>query len=136
MRLSPNPPWILYHGGVVRVKKKLARGLKKICEVLHTPATISPFLPTFDTKCRHFASRPPEFAADIFHVWLKIILDLQLLAMYNIDMKLRNRLSKFKVKHRLYCASDVWKRYDMLITMIGFWAVVLTLLALEARGII
>ena len=120
----------------MRVKRKLARGLKKICEVLHTPATISPFLPTFDTKCRHFASRPPEFAADIFHVWLKIVLDLHLLAMYNIVMKLRNRLNKWKLKHGLYCLSDVWKRYDILITMVGFWVIVLTLLALEQRGII
>jgi len=49
---------------------------------------------------------------------------------------LRNRLQKFKVKHRIYCAKDIWKRYDMLITMLGFWTVVLTLLALEANGII
>ena len=136
MRISPNPPWILYHGGVVRVKEKLARGLRKFCEVLRCPATIFALLRRFATKWRHFASRPPEFVADIFHVWLEIILDLHLFAMYNIVMKLRNKLNKWKVKHGLYCAKDVLKRYDILITMLSFWVIVLTLLALEARGII
>jgi hypothetical protein len=32
MKLSPFPPWILYHGGVGRVKEKLKRGFKKIWE--------------------------------------------------------------------------------------------------------
>ena len=67
---------------------------------------------------------------------LKISIDRIDYALYNIVMKLRNRLQKFKVKHRIYCAKDIWKRYDMLITMLGFWTVVLTLLALEANGII
>jgi len=57
-------------------------------------------------------------------------------ALYNIVMKLRNRIQRFKAKHRLYCANDIWKRYEIVITMVGFWTVVLTLLALEARGII
>ena len=63
-------------------------------------------------------------------------LDATEYAMYNIDMKLRNRLQKFKVKHRIYCAKDIWKRYDILITMLSFWVVVITLLALEENGII
>ena len=67
---------------------------------------------------------------------LKISIDRIDYALYNIVMKLRNRIQRFKVKHSLYCVSDVWERYDILITMVGFWAIVLTLLALEAKGII
>ena len=67
---------------------------------------------------------------------LKISIDRIDYALYNIVMKLRNRIQKFKVKHRLYCAKDIWKRYDILITMLGFWVVVMTLLSLEANGII
>ena len=51
-------------------------------------------------------------------------------------MKLRNRIQRFKAKHSLYCAKDIWERYDILITMFSFWALVLTLLALEANGVI
>ena len=79
---------------------------------------------------------PANSLALIYSANLKKYIDRIDYALYNIVMKLRNRLHKFKVKHSLYCASDVWKRYDILITMVGFWALVLTLLALEAKGII
>ena len=67
---------------------------------------------------------------------LKISIDRIEYALYNIVMKLRNRIQRFKARHRLYCANDIWKRYEIVITMVGFWTVVLTLLALEAKGII
>ena len=67
---------------------------------------------------------------------LKISIDRIEYALYNIVMKLRNRIQRFKVKHRIYCAKDIWKRYDILITMLSFWVVVITLLALEENGII
>ena len=67
---------------------------------------------------------------------LKISIDRIDYALYNIVMKLRNRIQRFKARHRLYCARDIWKRYDILITMMSFWVVVITLLALEENGII
>jgi len=51
-------------------------------------------------------------------------------------MKLRNRLNKWKLQHNLYCVRDIWERYEIVITMVGFWVLVLTLLALEENGII
>ena len=51
-------------------------------------------------------------------------------------MKLRNKLIKFKHKHRIYSWWDLWKKYDILISMIAFWVLVLTLLALEEKGLI
>ena len=133
MRISPSPPWILYHGGVARVKKKLARGYAQICGDLRR------FLRFCEELTRSVdISRPaPENSlALIYSANLKKHIDRIDYALYNIVMKLRNRLHKFKVKHSLYCVSDVWERYDILITMVGFWAIVLTLLALEAKGII
>ena len=119
MRISPNPPWILYHSGVVRVKEKLARGLRKFCEVLRCPATIFALLRRFATKWRHFASRPPEFVADIFHVWLKIIIDLHLFAMYNIVMKLRNRYEYYRSEWQRHWRVVVWHPLTAMLIMIA-----------------
>ena len=119
MRISPNPPWILYHSGVGRVKKKLARGLKKFCEVLRCPATIFALLRRFATKWRHFASRPPEFVADVFHVWLKIIIDLHLFAMYNIVMKLRNRYEYYRSEWQRHWRVVVWHPLTAMLIMIA-----------------
>ena len=119
MRISPNPPWILYHSGVVRVKEKLARGLRKFCEVLRCPATIFALLRRFATKWRHFASRPPEFVADIFHVWLEIILDLHLFAMYNIVMKLRNRYEYYRSEWQRHWRVVVWHPLTAMLIMIA-----------------
>jgi len=133
LEISPSPPWILYHGGVARVKKKLLRGCRKFWEDLRR------FLRFCEELTRSVdISRPApaNSLALIYSANLKKHIDSIDYALYNIVMKLRNRLHKFKVKHRLYCASDVWRRYDILITMVGFWALVLTLLALEAKGII
>ena len=118
MRISPNPPWILYHSGVVRVKEKLARGLRKFCEVLRCPATIFALLRRFATKWRHFASRPPEFVADVFHVWLKIIIDLHLFAMYNIVMKLRNRYEYYRSEWQRHWRVVVWHPLTAMLIMI------------------
>ena len=119
MRISPNPPWILYHSGVVRVKEKLARGLRKFCEVLRCPATIFALLRRFATKWRHFASRPPEFVADVFHVWLKIIIDLHLFAMYNIVMKLRNRYEYYRSEWHKHWRVVIWHPLTFLLVMIA-----------------
>ena len=119
MRISPNPPWILYHSGVVRVKEKLARGLRKFCEVLRCPATIFALLRRFATKWRHFASRPPEFVADVFHVWLKIIIDLHLFAMYNIVMKLRNRYEYYRSEWQRHWRVVVWHPLTAMLIMIA-----------------
>ena len=66
----------------------------------------------------------------------KKILDAYQFAMYNIVMKLRNRIQRFKVRHKLYSANDIWQRYNIIITMVVFWVVVLTLIALEENGVI
>ena len=79
---------------------------------------------------------PENSLALIYSANLKKHIDKIDYALYNIVMKLRNRLNKWKLKHGLYCLSDVWKRYDILITMVGFWVIVLAVLALEEKGII
>ena len=79
---------------------------------------------------------PENSLALIYSANLKKHIDKIDYALYNIVMKLRNRIQRFKAKHRLYCAKDIWERYDILITMFSFWALVLTLLALEANGVI
>ena len=97
------------------------------------------FLSFFRQFERRFAvsrSAPENSLALNNECHLKISIDRIDYALYNIVMKLRNRIQKFKVKHRLYCAKDIWKRYDILITMLSFWVVVITLLALEENGII
>ena len=117
----------------MRVKKKLARGYTKICGDLRR------FLRFCEELTRSVVISRPAPASSLAlnnSAKLKISIDRIDYALYNIVMKLRNRLQKFKVKHRIYCAKDIWERYDILITMLGFWVVVLTLLALEANGII
>ena len=51
-------------------------------------------------------------------------------------MKLRNKLNKFKLKHNLYCLGDLWEKYDIVISMLAFWTIVLTLIGMEANGLI
>ena len=53
-----------------------------------------------------------------------------------IFMKLRNKLNKFKLKHNLYCLGDLWEKYDIVISMLAFWTIVLTLIGMEANGLI
>ena len=79
---------------------------------------------------------PANSLALIYTANLKKHIDRIDYALYNIVMKLRNRITKWKVKHNLYCARDIWERYEIVITMVGFWVLVLTLLALEENGII
>ena len=79
---------------------------------------------------------PANSLALIYSANLKKHIDRIDYALYNIVMKLRNRITKWKVKHNLYCARDIWERYEIVITMVGFWVLVLTLLALEENGII
>jgi hypothetical protein len=113
---------------------------RNLCGAAESFGKISEEFGTFrriSREARGFSRPAPENSlALIYSANLKKHIDSIDYALYNIVMKLRNRLHKFKVKHRLYCASDVWERYDILITMVGFWALVLTLLALEAKGII
>ena len=59
MKLSPFPPWILYHSGVVRVKEKLARGFKKIYEVLGRFASNLALSEGFLAKRGDFRVPPP-----------------------------------------------------------------------------
>ena len=133
LEISPSPPWILYHSGVARVKKKLARGYAQIWDDLRR------FLRFCEELTRSVdISRPaPENSlALIYSANLKKHIDRIDYALYNIVMKLRNRLNKWKLQHNLYCVRDIWERYEIVITMVGFWVLVLTLLALEENGII
>ena len=79
---------------------------------------------------------PANSLALIYSANLKKHIDRIDYALYNIVMKLRNRLNKWKLQHNLYCVRDIWERYEIVITMVGFWVLVLTLLALEENGII
>ena len=79
---------------------------------------------------------PENSLALIYSANLKKHIDRIDYALYNIVMKLRNRLNKWKLQHNLYCVRDIWERYEIVITMVGFWVLVLTLLALEENGII
>ena len=59
-RHIPPPPLGLYHGGVGRVKEKLTRGLKKICEdftQFHDPAAL---FEGFSHEVRGFSRPAPE----------------------------------------------------------------------------
>ena len=132
-RISPSPPWILYHGGVARVKKKLARGYAQICGDLRR------FLRFCEELTRSVDISRPAPASSLAlnnECYFEKHIDRIDYALYNIVMKLRNRLNKWKLQHNLYCVRDIWKRYEIVITMVGFWVVVLTLLALEENGII
>ena len=109
------------------------RGLRKFWEVLRR------FLRFCEELTRSVVISRPAPASSLAlnnECYFEKYIDRIDYALYNIVMKLRNRIQRFKAKHRLYCANDIWKRYDILITMLGFWVVVMTLLALEANGII
>ena len=134
LEISPRPHPGYYTIAGLRVSRRNLRG------VMHRFAAIYEDFGTFrriSREARGFSRPAPENSlALIYSANLKKHIDKIDYALYNIVMKLRNRLHKFKVKHRLYCAKDIWKRYDIIITMFSFWALVLTLLALEANGVI
>ena len=44
-------------------------------------------------------------------------------------MKLRNKLKLYKLKEN-------WRKYDFILAFIGVWILFLTLIALEAKGVI
>ena len=113
---------------------------KNLCGAGESFGEISEEFGTFrriSREARGFSRPAPENSlALIYSANLKKHIDKIDYALYNIVMKLRNRIQRFKAKHSLYCAKDIWERYDILITMFSFWALVLTLLALEANGVI
>ena len=42
----------------------------------------------------------------------------------------------YKNKLKLYKLKENWRKYDFIVAFIGVWVLFLTLIALEARGVI
>ena len=42
----------------------------------------------------------------------------------------------YKNKLKLYKLKDNWRKYDFILVFIGVWVLFMTLIALEARGVI
>ena len=95
----PYPTLVLYHSGVTRVKKKLARGLRKFCGDLRRFLRFCEEL----TRSVDISRSAPESSLALNNEsHFKISIDRIDYALYNIVMKLRNRYEYYR---------DEWQRH-------------------------